>query len=304
MVIQSRWVKSLAIISLVLLCGFGAAEARPLVIGAVRDKMPAFEISESLPFARHLAGLLRSEGITEGKVVIARSINQMADYLRTGKVDLFIDSSYPVALAAELADAKYLLRRWKSGNGEYRSLIFASAASGVKSLRDLKGKVVAFEERYSTSGYLLPKLSLEQTGIKVRELPNLDEPAAPGYASFVFSEDDETTMVWVLAGKVAAGAMDEKNLARYARKDVSKLVVLQKSPPYPRQVVCHRADLPASLVSKIRQALLGFDMNPEGKKVLYGFDKTTKFDELPPESIAALKALQKLLRTGSGAARQ
>jgi len=48
---------------------------------------------------------------------------------------------------------KYSLRSWKGGAAEYWSVILTERRSGINSLQDLLGKIIAFEDAGSTSAY-------------------------------------------------------------------------------------------------------------------------------------------------------
>ncbi len=270
------------------------AWAAPINIGSVGTE-PAAEIKKFLPFANYLGRELQSEGIDQGKVVVAKNISQMATLLREGKVDLYIDSPFPVLAASHLSGSKILLRRWKKGAAEYRSVIFARKDSGVNRLEDLKGKMLAFQDSFSSTAYFLPKALLLQRGFKLSAKTGPAEAVAPGEVGYVFSQADENTMMWVLRKKVMAGATDEQTYAQEARTSIDSLQVIERSYALPRHVVSHRPDLPPKLLARIKEILIGMDQSEEGKKVLKAFENTTKFDELPEQSMAPLLKASKLL---------
>jgi phosphonate transport system substrate-binding protein len=107
--------------------------AGPITIGSIQTE-PAHEVKRFLPLARYLAKQLQSEGIDQGRVVVAESIPQMATLLREGKADLFIDSPFPSVAISRLSGSKFLLRRWKKGLGEYHTVIFVrkDSAEGIE----------------------------------------------------------------------------------------------------------------------------------------------------------------------------
>src|SRR5215471_17014553 len=86
--------------------------AGALHIGSISSE-PRDEMKRFLPLAHYLAQQLRSEGIDYGEVVVADSIPRMATLLQEGKVDLYLDSSYPVMAVSRLVGSQLLLRRWK-----------------------------------------------------------------------------------------------------------------------------------------------------------------------------------------------
>jgi ABC-type phosphate/phosphonate transport system substrate-binding protein len=106
------------------------------------SKSPVTETKKFSPLAIYLARQLQSDGIDEGKVVVAASIPAMASFMQTRQVDLYIDSFFPSLAVSRLSGSKLLLRRWKMGKSEYRSVIFTRKDSAIARLEDLKGKVM------------------------------------------------------------------------------------------------------------------------------------------------------------------
>ena len=122
---------------------------------------------------------------------IATSIDGMIQLLATGEVDLYFDSTYPATLISDAAGAEIILRRWRFGVEEYRSVIFASAASGITSIDELPGHMVAMDAPYSTSGFVLPSVHLMENGLSLTGKKGTGEPVGTDEIGFVFSYDDE-----------------------------------------------------------------------------------------------------------------
>jgi len=273
--------------------------AKPIRIGSIHDK-PGNEIRKFLPIARYLAEELKSEGITEGKIIVAKSIRQMATLLREGKVDLFIDSPFPALAVSRLSGSKLLLRRWKKVMEEYHTVIFVRKDSGISRLDQLKGKMIAFEAPFSTSGYFLPKMVLIQKGFNVVLKDDASELVAPDEVGYVFSRDDENTVVWVLREKVSAGALDHRNYLKDAKGSLSQLKRLHGTFSIPRQIVSTRADLPPKLVARIKEILLNMNQSEDGRRTLEEFEKTTKFDEIREQALAPLLGSQNFIEKEFG----
>jgi phosphonate transport system substrate-binding protein len=273
--------------------------AGPINIGSIQIE-PAHEVKRFLPLARYLAKQLQSEGIDQGRVVVAESMPQMAALLREGKADLYIDSPFPSVAVSRLSGSKFLLRRWKKGLGEYRTVIFVRKDSGVSRLADLKGKMIAFEHPYSTSGYFLPKMVLVQKGLKLAPKREAADPVGPDEVGYVLSNLDETTMVWVLRRKVSAGAMDNQNYPKEAKGNLNSLKSIYETFSIPRQIVSYRADLPPKLVARIKEILLKMDQSEEGRKALQEFERTAKFDEIPDQAMAPLLKSMKFIEAELG----
>lgn len=200
---------TIALVAAALVLSPGLAWGGTLTIGSISTEAAA-EIKRFLPVARYLAERLRGEGVAQGKVVVARSIPEMGRLLREGKVDLYIDSPFPALAVSRLSGSKVFLRRWKKGVAEYHTVIFTRRDSGIERLADLRGRIISFEEPFSTSGYFVPKAIMLQQGLRMTPKKDPSGAIGPGEIGYVFSYGDETTMVWVLKGMASAGAMEEQ----------------------------------------------------------------------------------------------
>ena len=276
------------------------AWAGPLNLGSINSKEPRDEIKKFWPLASYLAKELQSDGIDSARVVVAENIPAMATFLQEGKVDLYIDSPFPSVAVSHLSGSRFLLRRWKKGIGEYHTVIFTRKDSGISRLEDLQGKVIAFEEPYSSSGYFFPKIVLIEEGLRLVAKKNASNSVGRGEVGYVFSYDDESTMVWVLRGKVSAGAIDNQNYLKKAGKSLDSLKIIHRTFSFPRHIVSYRSDLSPKLVARIKEVLIKMDQSEEGRKALKDFEKTTKFDELPDQAVTPLLQARKFIAVEIG----
>ena len=242
---------------------------------------PTHEHEVFRPFVNHVVSRLGEVGIGRGRVVVVDSISQMVEELEKGRVDVYIDSPFPVGFVSKRADIDLLLRRWKRGSDAYRSVVFARADSGVGSAADLAGKMIAFGEPFSTSGFLMPKAALASTGLRLDNYQDAAASVPPDRVGYVFSNDAENTLFWVLKGKVDAGAVNEDYYAGLAGSRISELKIILTTDAAPRNLVCVRQSLDPQITDALRKVLLGMDDDEEGQAVLKAFEETTKFD-LPP----------------------
>jgi len=261
--------------------------AGAITIGSVSIE-PVAEITMFSPLARYLAQQLQPEGIDEGRVVVAYNLHQMAAFIREGKVDLYIDSPFPVVAVSQLSESRLLLQRWKQGVDQYHTVLFTRHDSGISRLEDLKGKMVAFKTPFSSSGYFLPKLVLVQAGLRVMPKSEAAASVGPEEVGYVFSHADENTVVWVSRGKVSAGAIDDQRYQKEAKGNLPSLRVIYQTVAIPRHIISYRADLPLPLVVRIKDILIQMDAVEEGKKVLQAFEGTAKFDEIPAQTMDLL----------------
>jgi len=233
------------------------------------------------PLAAYVARKLSPSGETKGEVVVAASAAQLMKLLEEKRVDFYIESPYPTYMINRLGAATLLLRRWKGGMAEYRSLIFTSKESGIARLEELRGKIIAFEDPGSTSGYFLPKLFLLKQGFSVMEKPSLEAKVAAGEIGYIFAGTEKSVVNLVLQKKVAAGAFSNDDHATLEKKSKAAIVILGESGSMPRHLVSVRKDLPEPVIKRLREILLSMHQDDEGQKILRQTDNTTKFDVLP-----------------------
>jgi phosphonate transport system substrate-binding protein len=265
--------------------------AGTLKIGSVSTS-PVAETRKFWPLASYLARQLPSEGINQGKVVVAESIPAMSSFLQTQQVDLYIDSFFPSLAVSRLSGSKLLLRRWKMGKSEYQSVIFTRKDSGIARLEDLKGKVIAFEAPFGSSSYFFPKMVLLEKGLRLALKRQGIDPVKSDEVGYIFSHSDSQTIYLVLNGVVAAGATDDQKYLTSA-KNLDSLKIVHETTSFPRQIVSHRADLPAKLATRVKEVLLNMQQTDEGRQVLQAFENTTKFEEIPVRDVDLMAGLRK-----------
>jgi phosphonate transport system substrate-binding protein len=296
------YLKLLAAIAAFLIAATGAC-ARPLVIGAISGN-PTEEVAMFHPLAEHLARGLGELGIDRGKVVVVRSIPELAALMKGGGADLMFDSPYPTLAVGELSGSKVLLRRWKGGKSGYRSLVLVHADSPIVSAKDLRGKVIAFEDGYSTSGYFLPAAALQRSGLTLRELPAPRSPLKAHETGYVFSDNFANSLAWLMHGRTDAAGVGEHDYERFLKRETAQMRIVLETPNVPRSLVSVRGDLAPALIARIRELLLGLERTHDGQTLLTSLERTTRFDALPADDEQTLESMRRFLRrSASGATR-
>ena len=264
-----------------------------IVVGDISDE-PAKKIGRFQPFVDHLAIQLSDVGIGVGEVEIAPDMETMADWLTSGKVDVYFDSPYPAMIVNNLSEAQPILRRWKNGVEEYHTVIFTRSDSGIETLEDLKGQMIAFEEPSSTSGYMLPLSYLIEAGLQPVEKPIVEASVNPDNVGYVFSYEDENTIQWALTGRVAAAAVGAPDFLEIPAETRQQLTLLAETEPLPRNVVMLSPTLTPEEMASVKAALLAMHESEEGQAVLAAFEGTTQFDNFPKGADQALNRMRAL----------
>jgi len=276
-----------------------SVETRAIVLGDISDD-PAEVIEGTQPLADYLASHLSDYGITEGQVKIASSTDEMARLLESGEVDLYFDSVYPATLISDQAGAKIVLRRWRFGVEQYQSVIFASVASGITSIDQLPGHMVAMDAPYSTSGFLLPSVYLLENGLTLTGKKSSGDPVSDNEIGFVFSYDDENTLQWVLSGLTDAGVTDDFHFdVDFPDDATAQLVELARTESAPRQVMVMRSGLDEKLTQAVVHVLTTMHETEDGQAALEPF-QTTKFDEFPEGLDSATARMREMMKLVQG----
>lgn len=251
-----------------------------LVIGSIARNIKK-ELRNFGPLAEYLETRLGAVGYGDAKIAVVTSAGEMARRLQSGEIDIYIDSPFIVADIGRKTGARPFLRRWKKGQAEYHTLIVVREDSGIDSLDDLRGKIIAFDEPFSSSGYFLPKGMLMQHGLRMMEVRDTDGRLPDDTIGYVFSMDDINSMFWVLQRKVDATAVSPVHFSKFNKKNVGQFRVLERSPSMPRQAVAHRADLDPVVIRELEHVLMAMEESEAGQRALEAFQNTTRFDRFP-----------------------
>ena len=282
---------------LALLCAFpvfaDALNPNRIVIGRITDN-PRSDYVRLKRLIDVVVPRLAEQGITEGAVLLARDPQQMAGYLRRGRVDWVTETP---AMAAELqsrSGAQPFLRALREDRNVYRSLIFVRRDSGIRRITDLRGKRLALQTRSSTSAFYLPLITLIDAQLPLTELAAPDDHPAADEVGFLLARSELNIATWVHKGLADAGAfsnLDWDNPRRMPPSFREDFRVIAESDSVPRAIELVRKDLPAPLADALRSLLLDLDAHPEAAEALRGYFATSRFEAIDAETQRALTAL-------------
>lgn len=140
------------------------AQAKEITIGLIPGDGPEIK-SRAESFADHLQKRL---GISVN-IYVPKSYQRLIDAMKEKKVDFAFFTAMSFVYAEKEANAKVLLKSvWDQPY--YFSTIITKQGSKINSISDLKGKRIAFVDKKSTSGYLLPTLELQDKKIEYNSI--------------------------------------------------------------------------------------------------------------------------------------
>src|SRR3990167_678710 len=160
---------------------------KELRISAIPDENPQEMLRIYTPFADYLAK----------EIGVPVKFTPVVDYAATveglaaNKLDMvWYGGLTSVQTARQAKGARRVIMRKE--DGEFKSYFITRKGTGIRELKDLKGKTFSFGSVSSTSGHLMPRYYLLKAGIN----PEKD------FSKFSFSGAHDATAAWVEAGRV------------------------------------------------------------------------------------------------------
>lgn len=285
-------VRALTIAAFTLLANAAAAEV--LVFGSLHENVRK-QMDQFAPMAAHLQAELAEYGITDVRLSVLNDADQMALAVASGEVDLFYDSPLTAAKIARASGGTPVLRRWKKGEATYLSIIAVPSDSGLNSIDDLVGHTIGFEEKNSTSGFMLPMYTISRRGLPLVELATRDSTAIDGTVGYIFTQDDLNTMLWLTKGWIDAGAFDPRSFQRLQEARPGQFKALGRSMEVPRQTIVARPGMTPELLDGVKTALIEMKDSQPGRDAMRQFNKTSQFDEFPDGAEATFAPIYDML---------
>lgn len=272
-------------------------DSKSLVIGKISSN-PKKHYKFLKPIADYAVSKMSDLGYSHAQVVMAKDKEEMAAFLRAGKVDWVTETPFSAMILKNSAGAELLLRKWKKQVPEYHTVFFARRDSGIESLSDLAGKVVAFQDDGSTSAYYIPAYLLIQDGQSLARMPSHTHKPDAGDVGYLFAGKEINMSTWVHKGIVDAGAFSNldwdkaDNTPEFFRKD---FVIFHQSQSYPRAIELVRKDLPHEVKTRLKEVLLKIHEDPSAKNILKAYQKTKKFDRITPDMLSVLEETDSII---------
>lgn len=290
--------RSLALVLLGFACGAllpvkAASGDGVLVLGRISDN-PQEHYEQLKPLLDYVVPRMADVGIREGHILMAKDAQQMASYLRRGRVDWVTETAASAVLLQERAGAQPILLTERDGTSYYHSVFFARRDSGIRSLGDLRGHNVAFQRSSSTSAYYVPAAELLERGMRLEILLAPTDGVASHEVGYLFARSELNISTWVHKRLVDAGVMsnlDWDNPRHMPPSFARDFVIIGKSEPYPRALELVRGDLDARVRERLAQVLADAAADPDASEALLKFFKTTRFLPLDAQTSKSLRRL-------------
>ncbi|MBI5419990.1 MAG: phosphonate ABC transporter substrate-binding protein [Deltaproteobacteria bacterium] len=277
--------KKLVISTLLAALMIGASTtsfARDLVMGLI----PAENNEEMVKKFEPMRAYLEKKLGQKIKVFTATDYTGVIEGMKKKRVDIawFGPLSYYLAELEAGAEA-FAVGVMQNGKSTYRSLFVVPGDSPARSLKDLKGKSVAFVDPASTSGGLMPTyLVKKETGMMPEQF----------FGKFIWTGSHDAVEMAVKNKTVDAGADNDITYPLMLEKGLitkESNRVLMYSPELPGSPLTYRKDLPVDLKKEIQDAIV----NAHKEIDVTGYGKIVRYDPVKPSDYQMIRDMVKEL---------
>jgi len=223
--------------------------------------VPSGNTQEIIASGDTLAKMISDKTGLTIKANVGTDFAAVREAMGAGKAHIGWLNTFNYVLAHEKYGVDVALVTVRFGSTSYKGQILVRADSGIKSLQDLKGKVMCWVDPNSTSGYIVPRIMLKANGID----PDKD------FAKTIEAGSHNNVVTQVYNGDCDAGATyaDARSSVEKNLPDVKqKVVVLATTTDIPNDNVSFTKDFPPELRTKIVDALLDISKSDSGKEAL------------------------------------
>jgi len=222
--------------------------------------------------AKPLEELLSKELGIPVNVSVSTDYNTIVEAMASKQVDVGFLPPTAYVLAKEKGAAEVLLQAQRYGvNDEdgtptdelvdyYKSMFVVRKDSDIKSLEDLKGKKIGYQNVTSSAGYVWPAASLMDAGID--PLKDVEPVTLKGH---------DQAIIALLNGDVdvAVTFQDARNIVKSDYPDVfEKTKVIHYTEKIPNDTISVRSDMDPEWMKKIQDAFIAIGQDEEGKKII------------------------------------
>ena len=260
MISLNNFLKGTRLICLLLVLGttpgFAVAAEQPIRFG-----LTAVVVTENLRFLDQWSDYLASKMDREVEVVLRKSYREVMDLLNSGAIDFAWICGFPYIQKREPESLQLLTVPVYRGAPRYHSYIIVPQNSPYKRFSDLKGKIFAFSDPDSNSGFLYPQ-----------ELMVAQEEQPETYFRQTFFTFNHAETVQAVSEQFAdGGAVDSyiwEYLASFRPEMTEKTRIIKKSPSFGFPPIVVRMGMDPETVRSMKTTLENMHQDVTGKALL------------------------------------
>ncbi|MES9971293.1 MAG: phosphate/phosphite/phosphonate ABC transporter substrate-binding protein [Candidatus Thiodiazotropha sp.] len=227
----------------------------------IRFGLTAVVVTENLRFLDQWSQYLGQKLNRKVEFVLRKSYQDVMDLIDSGGIDFAWICGYPYVQARKPASLQLLTVPIYRGAPRYHSYIIVHHDSPDQYFSDLKGKIFAFSDPDSNSGFLYPLSLMTEKG---------EKPESFFRQTFFTYNHAET--VQAVSEQVADGGAVDSYIWEYLaifRPDITeKTRIIKTSPSFGFPPIVSRAGVDDATVSLMKTILEKMDDDPAGKALL------------------------------------
>jgi phosphonate transport system substrate-binding protein len=249
----------------------------------IRFGLTAVIITENLRFLDKWSLYLEHKMGRKVEFVLRKSYREVMDLLESGGIELAWICGYPYVQTRKPEFLKLMTVPVYRGEPRYHSYIIVHHDSPYKRFSDLKGKIFAFSDPDSNSGFLYPLALMSEK----------DEKPETFFRQSFFTFNHAETIQAVSERVSDGGAVDSyiwEYLAIFKPEITSKTRIINKSPSFGFPPIVSRLGLDPATVNLMRDTLENMDKELDGRALLERL-KLDGFGEYPDTLFNEIRAM-------------
>jgi len=228
--------------------------------------VPSMEAGKVINQADAMAEMLQQKTGLYFKTAVPTSYAAVVEALGTDEADIAWLATFAYILAHDINGAEVGLTTIRNGLENYKGQFITRNDSGINKLTDIKGKIVAYTDAASTSGFIYPSAILKQINVVPKR--------------YVFAGGHTQAIIAVLEGNADVACTfwspehngDPQDARKYVLEtypDVfKKTKIIGYTDWIPNDTVTFRKELPSEMKSKIINAIMEIATTTKGKQIL------------------------------------
>ena len=230
--------------------------------------VPSLEAGKVVSSGEAIAKALEAATGYHFKVAVPTSYAAVIEALGSFQADVAWLPTYAYVLAKQKYGANVRLMTVRNGLTKYRGQ-FLAMKDDIKTIEDIQGKVIAYTDAASTSGYIYPSAVLKQKGIVPKD--HIFAGGHPQAVLAVYSDRADVACGYWSPPDASGKPMDSREKLFSTHPDIfDKVRIIGFTDWIPNDTVTFRKNLPEELEKEIVKALYDFARSDEGKKTLKG----------------------------------
>ena len=272
-------VRSILFLLLFWITPIHAADTQP----PIRFGLTAVVVTENLRFLDQWSEYLGQKMDRKVELVLRKSYREVMDLLDSGSIDFAWICGFPYIQSREPETIQLLTVPVYRGAPRYHSYIIVPESSPHQNFSDLKGKIFAFSDPDSNSGFLYPlSLMVEQ-----------EETPGTFFRQTFFTFNHAETVQAVSEQFADGGAVDSyiwEYLAIFRPEITEKTRIIKKSPSFGFPPIVSRLGVNPNTVNLMKNTLEGMDEDTNGKALLAQL-KLDGFGNYPDSLFNGIRAI-------------